>query len=90
MTISLLYKRLMCKYYTKLVMIGEELATIAKFEVLGGKPQLPSFLLKILQEIPNWMTSSSAVGNISENIFEYILSPKSFYNPDYCHIYRYN
>ena len=59
-------------------MIVEELATIAKFEVLGGKPQLPSFLLNILQEIPNWMTSSSAVGNISENIFEYTLSPKSF------------
>ena len=78
MTISLLYKRLTCKCYTKLVMIVEELATIAKFEVLGGKPQLPSFLLKILQEIPNWMTSSSAVGNISENIFEYTLSPKSF------------
>ncbi|CAN6852640.1 unnamed protein product [Brassica oleracea] len=41
-------------------MIVEVLATIAKFEVLGGKPQLPSFLLKIVQEIPNWMTSSSA------------------------------
>ncbi|WZZ46662.1 hypothetical protein YC2023_042921 [Brassica napus] len=55
------YFMLTCKCYTKLVMIVEELATKAKFEVLGGKSPLPSFLLKILQEIPNWMTSSSAI-----------------------------
>lgn len=38
-------KRPTCIWYTKLVIVKE--LTIAKFEVLGGKPLLPSFVLKI-------------------------------------------